>query len=77
MNDTKRTADAERTVTIVPSVPPLPRRMRVAAYARVSVEKDTMLHSLAAQVSYYSGLIQKHAGWEYAGVFADEGMTGT
>ena len=77
MSDTKKTVDAEKTVTIVPSVPPLPRRKRVAAYARVSVEKDTMLHSLAAQVSYYSGLIQKHAGWEYAGVFADEGLTGT
>ena len=77
MSDTKKTVDAEKTVTIVPGVPPLPRRKRVAAYARVSVEKDTMLHSLAAQVSYYSGLIQKHAGWEYAGVFADEGLTGT
>ena len=31
-----------------------------------------MLHSLAAQVSYYSDLIQKHPGWRYAGVYADE-----
>ena len=33
---------------------------RVAAYARVSTGKDTMLHSLAAQVSYYSELIQRN-----------------
>ena len=36
-----------------------------------------MLHSLSAQVSYYSGLIQRHAGWQYVGVYADEAKTGT
>lgn len=36
-----------------------------------------MLHSLSAQVSYYSDLIQKHSGWQYAGVYADEALTGT
>ena len=51
--------------------------LRVAAYARVSTGKDTMLHSLAAQVSYYSDLIQRNPEWEYAGVYADEGLTGT
>ena len=55
----------------------LPRAKRVAAYARVSSGKDTMLHSLSAQVSYYSKLIQNHGGWEYAGVYADEALTGT
>ena len=50
-------------------------KLRVAAYARVSV--DTLHHSLAAQVSYYSNLIQKNPTWEYAGVYADEGITGT
>ena len=37
---------------------PLPSVKRVAAYARVSTGKDAMLHSLSAQVSYYSSLIQ-------------------
>ena len=55
----------------------LPRAKRVAAYARVSSGKDAMLHSLSAQVSYYSKLIQNHGGWEYAGVYADEPLTGT
>ena len=55
--------------------PILQKKLRVAAYARVSV--DTLHHSLAAQVSYYSALIQKNPAWEYAGVYADEGISGT
>jgi predicted site-specific integrase-resolvase len=35
-------------------------KKRVAAYARVSDGKEAMLHSLSAQVSYYSNYIQKH-----------------
>jgi len=50
---------------------------KVAAYARVSSGKDAMLHSLSAQVSYYSQLIQNHPGWLYCGVYADEALTGT
>ena len=57
--------------------PELSRDKNVAAYCRVSSGKDAMLHSLEAQVSYYSGLIQNHSGWEYAGVYADEARTGT
>ena len=57
--------------------PELPRDKNVAAYCRVSSSKDAMLHSLEAQVSYYSSLIQNHSGWEYAGVYADEARTGT
>lgn len=55
----------------------LPSLKRVAAYARVSSGKDTMLHSLSAQVSYFSELIQHTPGWQYVGVYADEAMTGT
>jgi DNA invertase Pin-like site-specific DNA recombinase len=67
-----------RTVTkVMPAEPPLPKRKRVAAYARVSNGKDAMLHSLSQQVSYYSEFIQRQPGWEYAGVYADEAFTGT
>ncbi|MBV1759058.1 MAG: recombinase family protein [Dethiosulfatibacter sp.] len=52
-------------------------RKKVAAYARVSSGKDSMLNSLSAQVSYYSELIQQNPKWEYAGVYADEAITGT
>ena len=58
-------------------VPSQPKAERVAAYARVSSGKDAMLHSLSAQVSYYSSLIQNHPGWLYCGVYADEALTGT
>lgn len=36
-----------------------------------------MLHSLSAQVSYYSELIQSHGDWLYTGVYSDEAKTGT
>ena len=57
--------------------PRLAPRKRVAAYARVSMETDLLLHSLSAQVSHFSSLIQGNAGWEYVGVYADSGVTGT
>ena len=53
------------------------KRLRVAAYARVSSGKDAMLHSLSAQVSYYSTIIQGNSKWQYCGVYADEAITGT
>ena len=58
-------------------MPEQPKAVRVAAYARVSSDKDTMLHSLSAQVSQYSAMIQNHPGWIYCGVYADEGISGT
>ena len=68
----------EREVTRVEfRIPAQPKARRVTAYARVSSGKDAMLHSLSAQVSYYSDLIQGHPGWLYCGVYADEALTGT
>ena len=49
----------------------------MAAYARVSMETERLAHSLSAQVSYYSDLIQSNPEWEYAGVYADFGISGT
>lgn len=66
-----------KIVKKVAQIPRLQRKTRVAAYARVSSGKDTMLHSLSAQVSYYNDLIQKEDGWEFAGVYSDEAITGT
>lgn len=68
----------QRTITETERlVPMLPSKLRVAAYARVSSGKDTMLKSLSAQISYYSAYIQRHADWEYTGVYFDEAITGT
>lgn len=54
-----------------------PLRKHVTAYARVSNGKYAMMQSLSAQISYYSKLIQGNPRWEYAGVFADEALSGT
>ena len=54
-----------------------PTQKRVAAYARVSSDKDPMGHSLSAQISYYNEFIQKHPDWTLVGIYADEGLTGT
>ena len=55
----------------------MPQRKKVAAYARVSMETERLQHSLSAQISYYSEMIQKHAGWQYVGVYADDSISGT
>jgi DNA invertase Pin-like site-specific DNA recombinase len=65
------------TLTIISKPPKLEQKKRVAAYARVSCGKDAMLHSLSAQVSYYSKFIQSHTEWIYAGVYVDEAKSGT
>lgn len=59
------------------SITRLPTKKRVAAYARVSVDSDELMQSLAAQVSHYSALIQANPSWEYVGVYADAGISGT
>lgn len=70
--------DPKMEITVLPAMLKVPPRLRrVAAYARVSSGKDAMLHSLSAQVSYYSELIQKNPAWSYVGVYADEDYTGT
>jgi DNA invertase Pin-like site-specific DNA recombinase len=59
------------------SITRLPSKKRVAAYARVSVDSDELMQSLAAQISHYSTLIQANPSWEYVGVYADAGISGT
>ena len=66
-----------RTVQKITFAPQIPKAPRVAAYARVSSGKDAMLHSLSAQVDFYSTYIRHYPGWEYVGVYADEAKTGT
>lgn len=73
-----RQPNMEKTVTRLANPAPLaPSLKRVAAYARVSSETDRLMHSLSAQISYYSDMIQKTPGWTYAGVYADEFISGT
>lgn len=67
----------QKRITKIDALPKLQKKTKVAAYARVSSGKDAMLHSLSAQISYYNKLINEHEGWEYAGVYADEALSGT
>ena len=68
----------ERTIQIVQPMKLAERKvLRVAAYARVSCDKDAMRRSLKAQVDYYKDLIHSRSEWSFAGVYADAFYTGT
>lgn len=62
---------------IEPTLPAVVAKKKVAVYARISMESERMHHSLSAQISYYNALIQKNPEWEFAGVYADDGISGT
>ncbi len=53
------------------------KKLRVAAYCRVSIASAEQLISLAEQKAYYEKYIQSNEEWEYAGIYYDEGITGT
>lgn len=53
------------------------KKLRVCAYARVSSDSDDQLNSFAAQVGYYTQYIKSNGEWEFADIYADEGITGT
>lgn len=52
-------------------------KLRVAAYCRVSTDDEEQLTSYEAQVSHYSSHIQQNPEWEFAGIYADEALSGT
>lgn len=52
-------------------------KLRVAAYCRVSTDTDEQETSYTAQVNHYTEFIQKHPDWKLAGIFADDGISGT
>ena len=58
------------------SIPSITKK-KVAAYTRVSTGKDSMIHSLSAQVSYYNEYISAHNDWILVEIYADEGISGT
>ena len=75
-------SDFERRVVIIPARPQamqeeLKRQKRVAAYCRVSTEEEEQQSSYEAQCSYYTDKIMTNPEWTMAGIFADEGITGT
>ena len=52
-------------------------KKRVAAYCRVSTDSEEQLNSYGAQKSYYTQKIADSPDWEMAGIYADEGISGT
>ena len=53
------------------------KKLRVAAYARVSTDSDKQLMSLDAQKNHYERYIKARPDWEFAGLYYDEGVSGT
>ena len=70
-------AMAPRVITIPAASQENTRKLRVAAYARVSSNSEDQKHSFAAQNAYYSKLITDDPNWELADIYADQGITGT
>ena len=52
-------------------------KLRIAAYCRVSTDSDEQATSYDAQVEHYTEFIQKNLEWEFAGIYADDGISGT
>lgn len=53
------------------------KKIKVAAYCRVSTASDEQLESLIAQKQHYEKVIKENSDWEFAGLYYDEGVTGT
>jgi DNA invertase Pin-like site-specific DNA recombinase len=53
------------------------REARVAAYCRVSTDSEDQLNSYNSQIEYYTTIINENPLWQNAGIFADEGLSGT
>ena len=70
-------AMAPRVITIPAASQENTRKLRVAAYARVSSNSEDQKHSFAAQNAYYSKLITDNPDWELTDIYADQGITGT
>lgn len=67
----------QKVIVIEASERPQPRKLRVAAYARVSSASDNQENSFGAQMRYFTTLISANENWTLADIYADEGITGT
>ena len=68
----------QQSVIVIPAHDEIAaRKLRVAAYARVSSSSEDQLNSYRVQNQYYSELISSNPDWEMVDIYADEGITGT
>ncbi len=82
MIGTALTAQSNMRIVIIPAksreeTGQTERRLKVAAYCRVSTDQEEQESSYEAQIGYYTEKIKNNAEWTLAGIFADEGITGT
>ena len=68
--------DRQNTLPLAASLEPKSVR-RVAAYARVSTDKDEQFSSYEAQIDYYTKYITAREDWVFLKVYTDEGISGT
>lgn len=66
-----------RVITIPTASQEKTKKLRIAAYARVSSNSDDQRHSFAAQTARYTELIRQNPEWELVDIYADKGITGT
>lgn len=74
-----------RNVTVIPAIKRIGSnksseskpKIRVAAYCRVSTDSEEQASSYEIQIEHYTNYIKKNKEWELAGIFADDGITGT
>ena len=74
-----------RNVTIIPArvrvgnsvIAEEKPKLRVAAYCRVSTDSDEQASSYEVQIEHYTNYIRNNVEWELAGIYADDGITGT
>lgn len=52
-------------------------KLKVAAYCRVSTDSEEQATSYDAQVTHYTEFIRKNPEWEFVGIYADDGISGT
>ena len=64
-------------VKVIQPIAEQAKKLRVAAYARVSSDSADQLNSFATQVDYYTSYIRAKEEWEFAGMYADEAVSGT
>ncbi len=64
-------------ITIIPAKNHTDEIIRTAAYARVSSDSEDQLNSFAAQIRYYTELLQNSTDAVFVDMYADEGITGT
>ena len=73
----KKDAKQPQKVETISSAPTIQRKLRVAAYARVSTDLDSQETSIENQREHYKSFIASNHDWELAGVYEESGVSGT